>query len=295
MVNELSTRNEDKFINVINLAIPELRPNKMTKIKNYEHQVVIESDDYYYKVYEDKKDVGVYKLEIRKRLAKIYNSYGIHWVIISFEKDGMIYTVEQREKLTVCGNEITCKNLLLGWKKTLDILEKELRFDNITNQIKENYKTLTNLKEIKLIRECINKPNDYAYGPNGEIILLDDSDWFITLIDENGEKIYYRNFKLDVITTVGELTLSLNVKELFDIFVENDENTASYFLFKRTNEEKKVINKLINYRDKMIDDNIKLLSGIDLPNESFKYQDDYINEFKLKYDNRLLLEGEKND
>lgn len=295
MVNELSTRNEDKFINVINLAIPELRPNKMTKIKNYEHQVVIESDNYYYKVYEDKKDVGVYKLEIRKRLAKIYNSYGIHWVIISFEKDGMIYTVEQREKLTVCGNEITCKNLLLGWKKTLDILEKELRFDNITNQIKENYKTLTNLKEIKLIRECINKPNDYAYGPNGEIILLDDSDWFITLIDENGEKIYYRNFKLDVITTVGELTLSLNVKELFDIFVENDENTASYFLFKRTNEEKKVINKLINYRDKMIDDNIKLLSGIDLPNESFKYQDDYINEFKLKYDNRLLLEGEKND
>lgn len=295
MVNEVSTLNEDKFINVLNLVIPELRPNRMTKIKNYEHQVVIESDDYYYKVYEDKKDVGVYKLEIRKRLAKIYNSYGIHWVIMSFEKDGMIYTVEQREKLTVCGNEISCKDLLLGWKKTLDILEKELRFDNITNQIKENYKTLTNLKEIKLIRECINKPNDYAYGPNGEIILLDDSDWFITLIDKNGEKIYYRNFKLDVITTVGELTLSLNVKELFDIFVENDENTASYFLFKRTNEEKKVINKLINYRDKMIDDNIKLLSGIDLPDESFKYQDDYINEFKLKYDNRLLLEGEKND
>lgn len=294
MNNELTLRDEDKFINAMSFVVPELRPDKLTKIKNYEHQIVVESNDFYYKVYEDKKDIGAYRLEIRKRLAKIYNSYGIHWKVLSFEKNGMIYTIEQREKLIVCSNEISCKDLLLGWKKTLDRLEKDLRFESITNQIKENYEGIKNLKNIKLIRECINKPDDYAYGHNGEIILLDDADWFITFIDENGERIYCKEFKLDVITTIGELTLALNVKELTDRFVQRDENTASYFFFRYTKEEETAIHKLINYRDIMIDNNIKLLSGIDLPNESFKYQEDYLNDFKLKYNcNNLLPEGEK--
>lgn len=295
MTSELTVKNEDKFINAINFAIPELRPTKMTKIKNYEHQVVIEADDFYYKVYEDKKDIGVYRLEIRKKLAKIYESYGIHWVILSFEKDGMIYTVEQREKLPVCGNEISCKDLLIGWKKTLDLLEKDLRFEYMTLQIKEEYPELEKLKSIKLIRECINKPNDYAYGHNGEIILLDDADWFLTFIDEKGERIYCRDFKLDVMTTVGELTLALNVKELTDRFIHKDENTANYFLFKYSQDEKNAVHKLINYRDKMLDDNTKLLAGIDLPEQLFKYQEEYVNEFKLKYDDtKLLEEGESN-
>lgn len=291
MNSQLSTLQEDKFITAINMAIPELRPTKMTKIKNYEHQVVIESDDYYYKVYEDKKDIGVYKLEIRKRLAKIYQSYGIHWKLLSFEKDNMIYTVEQRQKLKVCGDEISCKQLLLGWKKTLDTLEKELRFKNIVMQIKDEYEELERLDSIKLIRECINKPDDYAYGPNNEIILLDDSDWFLTFVDKNGERIYCRDFKQEVTTTVGNLTLALNVKELTDRFIHKDENTANYFLFRYTFEEKEAIHKLINYRDKMLDDNTKLLSGIDLPNELFKYQKDYVNDFNLEFNNIQLLEG----
>lgn len=295
MNNELMLNSEDKFINAINIVIPELRPGKLTKIKNYEHQVVIEADDFYYKVYEDKKDIGAYRLEIRKRLAKIYNSYGIHWTVLSFEKNGMIYTIEQREKLPVCGKEIHCKDLLLGWKKTLDILEKELRFKSITSQIKENYKGLENLKSIKLIRECINKPDDYAYGHNGEIVLLDDADWFITFVDQNGERIYCKDFKIDVITTIGETTLALNVRELTDRFIQKEENTASYFFFKYTKKETDAIYKLMNYRDKMLDDNTKLLSGIDLPNKLFKYQEDYVNEFKLKYDPSCLLKGETHE
>lgn len=292
----LTNDSEDKFITAINTVIPELRPTKMTKIKNYEYQVVIETDDYFYKVYEDKEDIGTYRLEIRQKLAKIYQSYGIHWLIYSFKKDGFIYTVEQRQKLEVCDHDIECKKLLLGWKKTLDLLEKELRFESIRNEIVDNCEQFSNVNKVKLIRDCINKPEDYAYGPNNEIILLDDADWFITLVDEFGNRINSRSFQLDVTTTAGTLTLALSVKELTDRFIYQDLSSADYFLFKYTSKEKNFMHKLVNYHDKMLEDNTKLFCGIDLTEDHFKYQSEYIQDFKLKYDNtKLLPEGERNE
>jgi len=273
----LSDFQKDRFISAINLAVPNQMPSHMVKIKNHEHQVVIETNDYFYKVYEDKMDAGLYKLEIRQRLAKIYQSYGIHWILKSFEKDNMIYTVEEREKLPLCGKEISCKELLLGWKKTLDILEKELRLKNIVYEIKDMYPNWKNFKEIKLIRDCVNKLDDYAYGHNGEIILLDDSDWFLTLIDNDSNRIFIKNFKMDVTTTIGTMTLAMNVDEMKDIFMYSNSNVSNYFLFDCSKTNKESFNKLVNYKEEMIDNNIKLLSGIDLSEDMFKYQREYLN------------------
>ena len=88
-------------------------------------------------------------------------------------------------------------------------------------------------------------------------------------------------------TTIGILTLSMNIDEMEDIFIYKDMNIPNYFLFDYSKNDKDSINQLINYRETMIDNNIKLLSGMELSENIFKYQNDYLNS----YNSNILLEG----
>lgn len=260
---------EDKrnlFIDIVNSINKDLNPNRMVKIKDYAHQTVIETDKYFYKVYEDEIKTGIYKAEIRKKLAEVYSEYGIHWIVKTFTKGNFIYTVEEREKLKVCGNEISANELFYRYKYTLYDLEKKLRFPAILDQVKQDNR-FNSLYNMKLIRYCINKTDDYAYGPNGEIILLDDAEFFITFVDKNANQIPIGGLAINCLTTAGELILQndnepeSNNKEIITFNINKLNKSTHFFFFtKDENVLQDDLPKLVNKVERMIQDNIKVLS-----------------------------------
>ena len=276
MYNQLTIDTQDKFINCIRCVLPNLRPGKLTKIKDYSHQVVIETDQYFYKVYEDPIETGTFTLEIRKHLAKIYNDLNIHWKIYHFIKDGYIYTIEQRQILPVCTQSISCIELLKRYKKIHDQLEKALRLDYITIQLKEEWHGLENLYKVKLLRDCMNKPDDYGIGPNNEIVLLDDADWILVLIDKEGNTLSYKDLWQKVLTPIGYLTFAQNKENLYKRFTCLDENSSSFYLFDDKELENKC-NKLKFLRQAVLEENVKLLNGNCINENAFIYETEFFN------------------
>lgn len=273
---------KDRFISIVNSIRPELNPNKMVKIKDYAHQVVIETENYFYKVYEDEIKTGIYKAEIRKKLAEVYQDYGIHWEVKTFIKGNFVYSVEEREKLKVCGNEINANDLFARYSFTLKDLEKKLRFPSIFDQIKESDKRFEDIYAMKLIRYCINKTNDYAYGHNGEIILLDDAEFFITFVDQHGTQIKISGLSLPLLTTAGKMLLQNDDEpdgrnDGIVIYNVNKLNCSTHFFFfiENDNSIENELPKLVSKVESMIEDNIRvLLTGND-------------NGIRLKYDVEL--------
>lgn len=229
--------------------------SKEYKFKEIANQVVVETNDFFYKIYIDYGASAKYMLEIRKKLSQIYESYGVHWKLKYSYYSGRIVTIEQREKLRLCKyGDMSCEELLKNWNNTLKILKENLKFNDILSQIKEksNVCEFKNAKELLLIKKSLIKPDDYAYAPNGEVILLDDADFFIFVIDEKGLPISFKNFDMEIMTTCGKMNFSSNMdfwekrvygqfdmsKSFFvldksvdnageDVFISNDNDTIS--------------------------------------------------------------------
>lgn len=255
------------------------------KFKAFGNQLVVETKDYYYKVYIDNFASAKYLLEIRKKLSKIYESYGIHWKIIDYYFDGLYITVEQREKLKICDyKDITAEELLKNWKRTVDLLRDSLKFDDILIQLKEKSNVLefNNAKELLLIRRCLLSPEDYAFAPNGNVVLLDDTDFVILVIDENKKPISKRNFDFEVMTTCGTLNFSSDRQHWEKKICANFDISKLFFLIENNNKTgvSFITNDINNIENKL------KIFATGKPINS-KYKNEYYEEYNKKYEKSL--------
>lgn len=75
--------------------------------------------------------------------------------------------------------------VLLAYAPVLSMVEKELHFDIIIKQLQIHH---PNVSSLKLLKNNFNNPEDYAKY-NGYSILLDDADFVLVAIDQDGKAI----------------------------------------------------------------------------------------------------------
>lgn len=259
--NSLTDGASNKFISAIQLLDLNPNLNDALRWKNYDHQVVIKTKDYYYKVYTIDQKGDKFFEKIREKLAEIYRDlYGIHWLVKTIESNGVYYQVEQREVLEVCTpSMISFEELLLKWSKTLEILEEKLRLDLTVKDIQEFY---PDVHKLKIVRDCVNKFPDYAMTQEGEIILLDDSDWFIAMVDKEGNWLSKKPLSVDVMSIIGDSFFA--PIHMFDnpspLEASTNERISQWNIFSKRTICKPNMDLLKSNRDIMLEENIKLLS-----------------------------------
>lgn len=252
----------DSMLDLIN-QMDSSETSQWTKWKSNadNHQIVIHTPDYYYKVYNVDYQSGMFVCEIRERLGEIYRSWGLHWEVKTIRKGNALFQLEQRQVLPVANSDkILYKDLLIDWSKTLLELESALDLPKVKAQLKANFPSLY---QLKLIRDCVNKYEDYAIAPNGKIVLLDDADWFLALVDKSNNWIstdwiftsVFRNTKEQLFAPInffdcdllGNLGHKVNQWLIF-----NSATNVDGSQFKA---------ELHDIHDKMLADNIKCLTG----------------------------------
>jgi hypothetical protein len=256
-LKETSTK---KFFSIIRSLDENVHPELSVKWKDYEHQLVIGTKDYFYKVYTIDRHSGRFFEKIREKLAEIYREvFNIHWYVKTIENDGILYQVEQREILKVCSPEdLSFEELLLNWGKTLKILESKLKLKLIIKQIQETY---PDVYDLKVIRDCINKFSDYAINRNNDIVLLDDSDWFLAMVDKDGNWLSKKPIIKNTISLVGESYFAPLEIEPQNVPIKTilNEDITKWNIF--TNEANLPSLDLLESNEKrMLKENIKLLS-----------------------------------
>ena len=251
----------NKFINAIKLVDANQSLQGALEWKNYDNQVVIKTNKYYYKVYTIDQKSDKFFEKVREKLAEIYrNLFGIHWIVKTIECNDIYYQVEQREVLNVCNpTMISFEELLLNWSKTLDILEEKLKFNIITKEIQQIY---PDVHKLKIIRDCVNKFPDYAMTNNGDIVLLDDSDWFIAMVDKDGNWLSKKPIVVDIVSIIGEsffapITICSGTSPSETM---TDKEVTKWNIFNPNVVEKPNLNLLKSNRETMLEENIKLLS-----------------------------------
>lgn len=250
-----------KFINAIKLLDSNISLNNALKWKDYENQVVIKTRDYFYKVYTIDQRSDKFFEKIREKLAKIYRDlFGIHWFVKTIECDGVSYQVEQREVLPICTpSMISFEDLLLKWGKTLEILENKLKLNLLVKEIQQVY---PDVHKLKIIRDCVNKFPDYAMSKNGDIVLLDDSDWFIAMVDERGQWLSKKPVVIDMISVIGESFFA--PRDTYSSSAPSETVTdkliSEWNIFNANVSDKPNLNVLKSNREIMLEENIKLLS-----------------------------------
>ena len=169
------------------------REGPLVKWKSYFHQVLVESDSYFYKIYEAKKvETGPFQSLVRHALCEVYQDLGLDWSIVSVEHDDKIIDFEQRQKLHVIEpSEISFSELLLSFSHILDKVEELLEFNKILKQI-QRHPDFSEVAQIKILRNCVNKHEDYAWFKD-DVVLLDDADFYVSLANKDGEMVRIEN------------------------------------------------------------------------------------------------------
>ena len=184
----LDTNNYDKFI----------------KWKDIDNQLVLQTQNYFYKFY------NIYKTQqffanIRIQLTKIYRQiYNLDWQIMTVQDNNIIYQILKKQKLKpITEKDMSLEEMLLNWKKTLLILQNNILLPNICKQLQQ-YEELNDIYQLKLVRECILKYADYGLTKNGNVILLDDTDWIIAMINKNKQWLKKQFNIYKILTKWGE-------------------------------------------------------------------------------------------
>ncbi len=180
-------------------VIAELEDNSglskgmLVKRKDYNNQVLFESENYFYKIYESPiEGAGSFVTEIRKAIAFEYEKLGINWELFTFVRGNQRYDFERREKLRVANEDDgQFGELFLSFSNILDKVECSLEFPHILSQLHEN-ELFRDVADLKLLRCCVNKFDDYAYF-NNQVVLLDDADFYIALVDLEGSPVRITN------------------------------------------------------------------------------------------------------
>ena len=253
----------NQFVETVKSLDNNTSPDLWTKWKSDSNQIVIETPNYYFKIYNDEFTTGEFNSLIREKLAEIYREdFGILWNVKTIYQDNKLYQIEQREKLQVCSQDIiSYDDLFLNWSNTLKKLEKKLALDKITKQLQRN---IYNLKEIKLVRECVNKFADYAITKNGDIVLLDDADWFFELVDNDNKWLSNKFTSYHILTSIGDRVFV--PENFYEVVANKDINyiniLSNKWIITRQNDE--LLNTEQNLRDlreQMLFDNIQVLSS----------------------------------
>ena len=240
--------------------------------KSYAHQVIFESDQNFYKIYErGGSEFGEFYSVIRNNLADIYRELGISWEVMTVLRDGVITDVEKRQRLKVLTREdMSFKDALASFSVILEELEKRLEFQDILNQLKQ-FPEVSNVERLKLMRLCVNKYEDYAIF-NDQVVLLDDTDWCIALVDHEGEPVSIDcKFNQTVYTTYGNFVFVnhfKNVRMEADAVIWHEKSPTMY-------------------RDKWW-----ILRALDFNNSSTELKRDLsIIEADSHYSDRVLMDG----
>lgn len=241
--------------------------NHWVKWKSYDNQVVLQTRNFFFKIYKNDLLCGKFLTILRKELIKIYNRLGIKWDIYIKKLDAY-YQVERREKLNVCNEEFDFKSIIIKWNSIHKELEKKLGLDLILKQLHMRGEFL-NVHELRLVRDCINKPEDYGIKDNN-IVLLDDSDFFIAPVDKNGKWISVQFNSYDIDSIFGDAVFA--PQDMFDIIKDDDlleyssTKVNKWFLFDKyyTNQNSQIMKDLRTKREEMIADNIEFMSNLNL-------------------------------
>ena len=254
-----NSKNFEVFIDAIKELDTTTSPDLWVKWKDSSSQLVVGTENYFYKLYMADIKAGEFFAKAREELAKIYNElYGIHWYIRTFYYDNQVFQIEQREPLQVCDEKLPFDKILLGWNKTLELLEEKLLLNQIFLQIKDYF---PKARALKLVRDCMNKHIDYALDNNGNIILLDDADWFLALVDEEGKWLNYKSTVIDIISPIGEsffapsdffefdgVTGAGELSKYWNIYLPNEQMSKSKGL------------EFMSKREQLLANNIKILT-----------------------------------
>ena len=259
------------------------------KFKNtgMNNQVVIESEQYFYKIYSDDSVNGWFLKLIRKAFEKIYQSIGIEWEVEFFEENSHIYTLEKRQKLNVYENTEDMSKILLNYIPILEMVEDKLNLDIIKYQLNKIY---PNINKIKLIRTAFNNPMDYASW-GGASILLDDADFELVMVDQNGKCILFQHDYKKIIYPNAFEVYVCNSKFFRDVR-DSFEPTTHLWLF-NTNQSSmdKCVHNIMGYKEACFQDNIDLLMG---KKKKLEYNTPNIRDsFNLGINNKDLLSIEQ--
>lgn len=250
----------DNLLNCIN-SLDSSETSSWTKWKSNadNHQVVIRTNNYYYKVYEVDYQSGLFLCEIREKLGQIYREWGLHWLVKTERRGNALYQIEQRQKLEVASKDkILYKDLLIDWSKTLIELESRLDLPKVKAQLKQK---IPNLYQVKLVRDCVNKFEDYAIAPNGRIVLLDDADWFLALVDKDNNWISSPwTFTQVFRSTKEQLFAPIDFFD-WDLLAHAGSTVRQWLIFDSAvnKDGSQFIAELRSIHDKMLEDNIKCL------------------------------------
>lgn len=260
----LAISDEESFTHLLPLVqnLDPSLPSDWVKWKSTNgSQVVIQTPDFFYKVYEAAYSVGVFECAIREKLAEIYRELGLHWEIKTIRTETGFFQVEQRQKLEVAHPQEGAFYRVLGdWKEILRELSKRLQLKRLTAHLKP---LVEGLDEVMLLRDCLNKFIDYGVF-KGHYILLDDADWYLQLINDKSERINQRLIVESVEWSDGtEMTFAPFHWLNFDPASFSESYVPSkWFLFALgASDSKRWVNHMIGAREKMLADNIRLLRG----------------------------------
>lgn len=164
------------------------------KFKSHDNQVVINSPEYFYKIYMKNSQLDAFTKLVRQALGEIYEEeYDLHWKVLERTDDNVTLQIEEREKVEVCQGYSETKLL----EVLNDIIKKiEAKFDNfnfIKQYLKKHLPIIYTRYDIHLIRDCIIKNLDYGVTKDGRIILLDDADWKLVFVDKETSELSYVN------------------------------------------------------------------------------------------------------
>ncbi len=249
------------------------------KWKSMNNHCVIGTENYFYKIYVCGK-INKFDMIIREKLASIYrNFFNIVWDILTIEKDGIYFQLERRQPLQVVSSDnFTNEEILQSWSKILVLLEEELGFNNILQQLKAK-KSFNNVESIKLIRDNVTNAEDYAIIDN-QIILLDDADWFIALLDKDNNWIPHQ-CSLNKISLYDEdyyfmpidlmTRISKHSDEVLNIISEHiQEEYDKWFIYDKPTENFDVVD-FKQLRHDHIKNNIQILTSTNKPLSLVKY------------------------
>lgn len=192
-------------------------------------------------------------------------------------------------------SDISYDDLMIKWGIILNKLEKQLSLPLVARQLKDKIKKLD---KIKLIRGCINKYEDYAITNNKDIILLDDADFFLAMVDNEGNWISSKFNSYEIITPQGyKKFVPCDYYEILEDEIEllnlinMDEN--KWMISKEMNGEKD-LKEFVNKAEEIVSDNIKVLyTGNKLENKKLEYIPPSMDSYPLfMRENKLLIEKE---
>lgn len=184
--------------------------NTIFKWKSPEHQVVIGTNRYFYKIYEY-LDVKTFESIVRYKLADYYHrKYDFKWEINTITNDinDYKYDIERRSILdSITYDTSSNTEYVINASKDIFIeLSRSLELDSILLQAKSYDEEFNRVKSIRLVRFAYPKPNDYAiYKDN--VILLDDADFSLVLINESNTLESIPSNIIPISTTYGDFYL----------------------------------------------------------------------------------------